>query len=137
VRRYDVVMRSTACALPLTHRSLGDIVRDDSRAAAVLARFGLDFCCGGHQTLVEAAERREAPVASVVEALLALGDPANEDQAQRRWPELDALTGHIVAEHHRYVRENSPTIQAWLDNSSAATATGIRNWLEFARRSTD
>jgi regulator of cell morphogenesis and NO signaling len=111
--RYDAVMKSTA--LSLADRSLGDIVKDDSRAAAVLARYGLDFCCGGHQTLADAASRRDVPVPDVVAALGALGEPDEEDRSEQRWPELDGLTRHIVAAHHHYVREITPTIAAWLD----------------------
>ncbi len=108
-------MTPPTSVLPLIHRPLGDIVRDDSRAAAVLSRFGLDFCCGGHQTLADAAEGRQAPIAPILEALDKLGAPSPEHQAQRRWPELDALTAHIVQQHHHYVREITPTLQAWLD----------------------
>jgi len=108
-------MTSLTSALPLTHRSLGDIVSHDSRAAAVLARFGVDFCCGGHQALAEAAHRHHAPLAEIIGALEALGEPAAEHQAHRRWTELDALTRHIIEQHHRYVRESTPTIQAWLE----------------------
>src|SRR5262245_58821676 len=114
--RYDVVMKSTtADTLPLTDRTLGDIVKDDSRAAAVLARYGLDFCCGGHQTLADAARRRRVTLDDVVSSLTALGEPGEDDQSARRWPELDGLTRHIVAAHHHYVREISPTIEAWLE----------------------
>ena len=108
-------MKSTADALPLTDRSLGDIVKDDSRAAAVLSRYGLDFCCGGQQTLADATTRRRVALADVVASLSALGEPDEDDQSGRRWPELDGLTRHIVAAHHHYVREISPTIEAWLD----------------------
>jgi len=106
-------MKSTACALPLTHRTLGDIVTDDARAGAVLSRFGLDFCCGGHQTLADAAARRRVPLGVIVEALDALA--ASVPVAEPQWPELDALTRHIVTAHHGYVGEITPTLTAWLD----------------------
>jgi regulator of cell morphogenesis and NO signaling len=108
-------MTSELSRLSLTDRPLGEIVKDDFRAAAVLSRFGLDFCCGGHQTLAEAADRRQIPVEPVADAIVALGQPGAEDRADRRWPELNALTYHIVTRHHEYVRAITPTITAWLE----------------------
>ena len=103
----------TTPALPLTDRTLGEIVADDSRAAVVLERFGLDYCCGGHRTLAEATETSRLPLAPVVDALAALGAP-DPDDTDRQWPDLEALTAHIVHRHHRYVREMIPAIDAWL-----------------------
>jgi regulator of cell morphogenesis and NO signaling len=99
---------------PLTHRPLADLVAAEPRAAAVLSRFGLDFCCGGHQTLADAASRRQAPLEAVLEELDALNPFVSEPATARR-QELDALTRLVVGRHHRYVRQSTPTIQAWLD----------------------
>jgi len=108
-------MTSERSTLPLTDRPLGEIVKDDFRAGAVLSRFGLDFCCGGHQTLAEAAGRRQIPVGPVADAIVGLGAPGAQDRADRLWPELNALTYHIVTKHHEYIREIAPTITAWLE----------------------
>jgi regulator of cell morphogenesis and NO signaling len=104
----------SACSLPFAARSLGDIVKQDARAAGVLEHFGLDYCCGGRQTLEEAAAAHRVDVATVVQALEALDEPASGSGAER-WDELDALTRHIVDRHHRYVREITPTVQVWLN----------------------
>jgi regulator of cell morphogenesis and NO signaling len=103
----------TLPALPLTDRTLGEIVNDDSRAALVLERFGLDYCCGGQQTLAEASADSSLPLAPIVDALAALGAP-DPDDADRRWTDLDALARHIIDRHHRYVREMIPAIDTWL-----------------------
>jgi regulator of cell morphogenesis and NO signaling len=103
----------TLPALPLTDRTLGAIVSDDSRAAVVLERFGLDYCCGGNQTLAEATLKSHLPLAPVVDALAALGAP-DPESTDRQWADLDALTKHIVQRHHGYVREMVPAIDGWL-----------------------
>ena len=107
-------MTNSTPVLPFAERSLGDIVKHDSRAATVLERFGLDYCCGGHRTLEEAAGARRLDVASIVDALEALGAPASQPQASLEWDELDKLTRHIVERHHGYVREVTPAIRTWL-----------------------
>jgi regulator of cell morphogenesis and NO signaling len=39
--------------------SVRDIIAEDFRAADVLQRFGIDFCCGGRQTLREACRNKK------------------------------------------------------------------------------
>jgi regulator of cell morphogenesis and NO signaling len=95
-------------------RPLREIVRDDARTAPVLERFGLDYCCHGHQTLEEAAAARGI----ALEDMLPAFEPLSVTPAERlsdEWTELDALSRHIVARHHRYVRETLPIILGWLD----------------------
>ena len=107
-------MAKSSPPLPFAERTLGDIVKDDPRAAAVLDRLGLDYCCGGGRTLKEAASARHLDLTPAVEALEALGTPVSDDRTRDEWSELDALTDHIVQRHHRYVREMTPSIQTWL-----------------------
>jgi regulator of cell morphogenesis and NO signaling len=100
---------------PLTERPLCDIVNDDLRASSVFERFGLDYCCHGHQTLDEAARDRGIPATEVVQALDALGAPTAESQLPPAWDDLAALATHIVNHHHRYLRTIIPTVTTMLD----------------------
>jgi regulator of cell morphogenesis and NO signaling len=99
----------------IAERSLSDIVNDDLRGATVFERFGLDYCCHGHQSLEEAARARGVAVATVVEALAALGAPTPDSQLPGAWEDLDVLTRHIFDHHHRYVRTSIPTLNTQLD----------------------
>ena len=94
--------------------ALGAIVAEDYRAATVLERFGLDFCCGGKRTLEEACEHRTVEVEAVLAALAELG----AGSAQREIPDetwaADELTRYIVRRHHTYVRSQLPLIDAHL-----------------------
>ncbi|MGE5837448.1 MAG: iron-sulfur cluster repair di-iron protein [Acidobacteriota bacterium] len=107
-------MTNSIPVLPFAERPLGDIVKQDARAATVLERFGLDYCCGGHRTLQEAAAERTLNVGPIVEALEALGARSSGTHSDADWEELDTLTRHIVRHHHGYVREITPAIRAWL-----------------------
>lgn len=88
-----------------------DIVLNDFRAAAVFERHGIDFCCKGGVSLESACAERGIDPAIVRRELEGL--PAGEDAQERpeRW-ELDALAGHIVSKHHRYVRNILPSLLA-------------------------
>lgn len=98
----------------LLDRPLADIVTADGRTAVVFDRFGLDYCCHGHQTLADAAVQAGVAADDVVNDINKLG-PAPESDAVTEWKELDDLSRHIVKRHHGYVREHAPVIAMYLD----------------------
>src|SRR4051794_30561590 len=91
--------------------TLGTIVAADYRAAGVLDRFGLDFCCGGKQTLEEACARQAIDAGAVVAQLEALGEPrpGESTEPQNTWRAAE-LVRFIVERHHAYVRTQLPVI---------------------------
>jgi len=99
---------------PLLEKTLGSIVADDYRAAAVLQRFGLDFCCGGKRTLEEACRAKACePEAVAADLDHMLRSAAREEQPDTDWDPI-TLVEHIIARHHRYVRESTPRIAGYL-----------------------
>jgi regulator of cell morphogenesis and NO signaling len=94
------------------HETLGDIVAADYRAAAVFEQFGLDFCCGGRQTLYEACQQPAVDVSALMEALGALAVDESAVAGAAAAEPLDALIDHIVSRHHAYVRAALPTLRA-------------------------
>jgi regulator of cell morphogenesis and NO signaling len=94
--------------------TLGEIVAENFRAAAVLDRFGLDFCCGGKRTLAEACEAKRVDSADVQRALGSLGvHPRSAGDPDATWS-ADELTHYIVRRHHAYVREQGGIVTARL-----------------------
>lgn len=94
--------------------TLGAIVADDYRAAAVLERFGLDFCCGGRRTLEEACAQQAIEPTVVGAALESLGCLASDRQVPDASCAADVLADYIVARHHAYVRAQLPVIAGHL-----------------------
>lgn len=95
-----------------TLETVGHIAAEDIRKAEVLKQLGVDFCCGGKQTLKEAAHsvgldeielRRRL---NQSEELPIAGPPLNF----KDW-DIDFLSDYIKNVHHRYVREKGPIIQ--------------------------
>lgn len=96
--------------------TVGEIAARDIRKAEVFKKLGVDFCCGGKKTLLEAATaagleeqqlRRELEDANEV----AVGHTALDfDQ----WP-LSFLADYIYHVHHRYIREQGPIIEQLAD----------------------
>ncbi len=94
--------------------TVGAIVAEDYRAAAVLERFGIDFCCGGKRTLGEACGAKGCDADAVATAIAHLHDDAPPSAAPDTDWDAGALVAHIVSTHHAYVRDSMPRIAGYL-----------------------
>lgn len=56
--------------------TVNDVLRQAPAAAAVLNQWGIDMCCGGGQTLAQAARSAGRPVAELLAALRPLAGAA-------------------------------------------------------------
>jgi len=90
----------------LRDRRLGEVAVALPGATEVFRRFKLDFCCGGDQTLAEAAEARGVALETLEAALQAL-DPAGGSAAPR---EPIALIDHILTRYHAVHRRELPEL---------------------------
>ena len=93
----------------IQNHTLGDLVAANPAVARVLEPLGLDYCCRGDRTLVDACAATGAD-ASVVAAAIADLDV----EGDTTWTSLDApvLAAHIVDTHHRYLHEELPLLDA-------------------------
>ncbi len=91
---------------------LAEIVDLVPGAPRVLESFGLDYCCGGQQSLRDACDRGGLDSAVVVEALDALdGGPAPD------WVPMSPalLVDHLETTHHAYLHAELPRLVALAD----------------------
>jgi regulator of cell morphogenesis and NO signaling len=95
-----------------TDRTIGDIVAEDYRAAAVFQQYGIDFWM------------------SDVDAACAAADPAAP-----RFAEWDpaALADYIVTKHHAYVRRALPAIAAYARKLSSVHGPNHPELLDVER----
>ena len=89
--------------------TVGEMVANDHRAAAVMERFGIDFCCGGARSLEDACAAAGAELSTVTHALETLAPAAGAVDDFVHWP-AQQLIDHIVSTHHAYVRSALPVI---------------------------
>lgn len=96
-------------------RTIGSIVADDYRSAAVFTAHGIDFCCKGGRSIDEVCRTKNLdPAVLAKEIQEALSRDASTADDPRTWP-LAKLADHIEAVHHRYVETRVPVLQQYLD----------------------
>ena len=92
-----------------TTRTLGDLVAEAPRRAAVFERVGLDYCCHGQRSLADACADAGLDVAAIA-ADLDITEATTERVDHPTEPA--ALADHIEATHHRYLHAELPELQA-------------------------
>lgn len=99
-------------------KTVGELVAERPSRARVFEQLGIDYCCGGKQTLSAACEEKGLDGQTVVQVLKAV-----EAEQQTRiadstdWTQasLAALCNHIEETHHRYLRADLPRIASLMD----------------------
>jgi regulator of cell morphogenesis and NO signaling len=92
--------------------TVGAIVAEDFRTAAVFHRHGIDFCCRGGRPLDEACRESGADLAAVRAELTATTQSVQGLSPRFAAWDSATLINYIVANHHAYVREVLPTLVA-------------------------
>ena len=89
---------------------IGDIVTKDFRAAEVFKKAGIDFCCGGSQSLEDACRNKKLDVAEIESELEKLEN--SEPGSSHKFNEwkLDFLCDYIVNTHHQTVMKLLPEL---------------------------
>ncbi|NWC64356.1 iron-sulfur cluster repair protein YtfE [Cedecea sp. P7760] len=87
---------------------LGELALTIPRASALFRKLDLDFCCGGKQTLLRAATRKELNLEDIEAQLAALA----EEPAEKDWraAPLAEIIDHIIVRFHDRHREQVPEL---------------------------
>ncbi len=93
--------------------TLGALVNAYPGLAGELERRGLDYCCGGQRTLLEACAAQGLDPASTTAEL---SQAASRTAPAAEWASMDAvaLVEHLVATHHAYLWDELPRLSALL-----------------------
>jgi len=90
-------------------RQLGALVRETPAFARVFESLGLDFCCGGDQTLRAACADADLNLDVVREQLT--GARRQGDDKAGDWESMAALIDHIIDSHHQFLRSELPALE--------------------------
>jgi regulator of cell morphogenesis and NO signaling len=111
-------MSSTAVSSAFTPEStVGELVAARPLLARVFEKLGIDYCCGGKQTLAAVCARRGLDLGTTLALLESTGaalaaGPAEVDAAAMGQVEL---ANHIEAVHHAYLKAELPRLVEMAD----------------------
>jgi regulator of cell morphogenesis and NO signaling len=107
------------------HTSINDFITEDVRRTGVFEELGIDSCCGGHRTLVEACAEKGIDPEAVLNRLMA-DSPENDPVAvvvEGMDGSLSEAVDHLLETHHKYLKEALPRLAALLDKVVNAHVT--------------
>lgn len=86
---------------------IGDVVLELPAAMRVFEGLDMDYCCGGHKSLAEAAAVAGKPVETVLAALASLQAAVPAPTDPKLWTNttMTALIDHLEATHHAFTRQ--------------------------------
>jgi regulator of cell morphogenesis and NO signaling len=103
-------MTTATATAPTT--TVRDIALQNPNATRALEKLGIDYCCGGHRPLSEAAAEMNLSVEQVLAAIEQATNDTEARTATTDWTNasLTELVEHINATHHVYVKTEIPRI---------------------------
>jgi regulator of cell morphogenesis and NO signaling len=95
----------------IIEQTVSEIAIENPASARVFESLGIDYCCGGKIPLRDACFKAKVAPETVLQLLEDLKEAAGQAQPEK-WvaAPFTELTGHIVSEHHDYVRAEGPRL---------------------------
>jgi len=90
-----------------TGKTVRELALENPAATRVFEKLGIDYCCGGSQSLEQACQAANLPIDQVLDSLEAAEIASQPAGAGRDWQRasLTDLIAHIISTHHKYVRK--------------------------------
>src|SRR5215510_16053232 len=97
----DELMSTTAM------KTVRELALELPAATRVFERFGIEYCCGGKRSLVEACDAANLPLDEVIRSLRSAAGSAYAKPEGGNWSAgpLADLIAYIKNKHHKYTRE--------------------------------
>jgi regulator of cell morphogenesis and NO signaling len=91
--------------------TVGSFVIERPSRGTLLDALGIDYCCGGQQTLRDACETGRLDLIDVVSRIERHEEAADERRPDWADADLVGMIDHIEATHHAFVREALPRLR--------------------------
>lgn len=111
---------------------IGEIVTQDFRAAEVFKNAGIDFCCGGNQSLEEACSDKKLDISAIETQLAKLEDSTPDASYNFKEWNLDFLIDYIVNTHHKTVLNLLPQLTFYTQKIAEVHGANHPELLEIA-----
>lgn len=101
----------------ITTKTVRELAAENPAAPRVFEKLGIDYCCGGNQSLEQACQKAQLSIDQVLDSLEMAEASVRAAQTVRDWQRepLSELLEHIKTTHHTYTREEIVRLTALLD----------------------
>ncbi len=101
----------------LTTKTVRELATENPAATRIFENFGIDYCCGGNQSLEQACQKANLSIDQVLDSLEMAEQTARAAQSTRDWNHepLSELIAHIKNTHHKFTRAETVRLSALLD----------------------
>jgi len=118
--------------LEINKVSIGELVANDFRAAALFKKAGIDFCCGGKMSLEEACEQKNLDPNVIVNQINELKEePTPPSQNFKEW-DLAFLCDYISNTHHQYVLKTLPQLVFYTNKIATVHGNNHKELIEIS-----
>jgi regulator of cell morphogenesis and NO signaling len=102
--------------------TIRELAIENPAATRVFEKLGIDYCCGGSQTLEQACRTARAPLEQVIDSLEGAAREGQARENTRDWKDepLADLIAHIKDTHHKYTRDEIARLGPLCDKVCAA-----------------
>ena len=114
------------------NRKIGEIVTHDFRAAEVFKNAGIDFCCGGNQSLEEACSDKKLNISTIEMQLVDLEATTPDSTHNFKEWNLDFLIDYIVNTHHKTVLKLLPQLTSYTQKIADVHGANHSELIEIA-----
>lgn len=103
--------------------TLGEIVVANPELTKMFDNFGIDYCCGGKHTLVEAVDKKGLDLDHVLEQLATV--KYRDEDGATDWSKVSMLelVDHIEFTHHQWLHQAFPRLRALAEKVENAHST--------------
>ncbi len=114
-------------------RTIGEIAAENPAATAIFEKLGLDYCCGGGQTLAQACRAAGVSAKEVEASIEKAAEGARSKAPKRNWTAepLADLMAHLRSTHHVYTRTAIERLEPLFDKVCAAHGKNHSELLEM------
>jgi regulator of cell morphogenesis and NO signaling len=98
---------------------VGQLVAESPALSRLFEQLGIDFCCGGKNTLAEACREKKLDLPNVVAQIAAIDRDTAGSATDVSDMTLTQLADHIMFTHHARLKEELPRLQALVERITA------------------
>lgn len=96
-------------------KTVREVAVEIPHATRLFEKLGIDYCCGGGQSLSAACSQAKVPLDEVLQKLTDTRDGETSPSIDWKQADLSDLIDHIVTKHHGYVKQELPRLESLMN----------------------